>query len=137
MDFVRTRRTRLRKFRFLNRFSRMSRLEKISLLTRVVFFGLIGLVILTIALFIWFGRDLPTPGKLIAAQATSSSGIYDRNGTLLYSVYQNQNRTYVSLSSIPKVSATGNDFSGRQKFLQQSRFFDYRLFKSALNIVLL
>jgi hypothetical protein len=44
-------------------------------------------------LFIWYGRDLPTPGKLIAAQANQSSGIYDRNGVLLYSVYQNQNRT--------------------------------------------
>ncbi len=52
-------------------------------------------------LFLWYGRSLPTPGKLINPPLGQSTRIYDRKGILLYSVYQNQNRTYVSLKDIP------------------------------------
>lgn len=54
-------------------------------------------------LFLWYGRDLPTPGKLIEPDLSQSTRIYDRNGILLYSVYQTQNRTYIKLSEIPKI----------------------------------
>jgi len=94
----------------------------VSRLVKYAFFGLIALIIVMFGLFIWYGRDLPTPGKLIAAQATQSSGIYDRNGTLLYSVYQNQNRMYVNLADIPKyvregtVSVEDRNFYSNQGF---------------------
>ena len=79
----------------------------ISKLLKYSLFGLIGLVILMVLLFIWYGRDLPAPGKLVEAQANQSSGIYDRNGQLLFSVYQNQNRIYVTLDKIPKYLKQG------------------------------
>jgi 1A family penicillin-binding protein len=92
------------------RLSRRSRLKRVnsskvllySKLSRYALFGFIGLVIFTIALFLWYGKDLPTPGKLSDAQLANSTRIYDRNNKLLYSVYQEQNRTYVKLSDIPK-----------------------------------
>lgn len=52
-------------------------------------------------LFLWYGRQLPTPGKLINPPLGQSTRIYDRKGILLYSVYRNQNRTYVNLKDIP------------------------------------
>jgi 1A family penicillin-binding protein len=74
----------------------------VSRITKYVFFGLVALVVLTPILFLWFSRDLPTPGKLVSLNTKNSSGIYDRNGTLLYSVYTDQNRTYVALTNVPK-----------------------------------
>ncbi len=73
-----------------------------SKLSRYALFALIGFVLLTIVLFLWYGRDLPTPGKLVDAQLSNSTRIYDRNGKLLYSVFQEENRTYVKLSDIPQ-----------------------------------
>ena len=46
-------------------------------------------------------KDLPSPGELTARNLEESTKIYDRNGVLLYKIYENQNRTPVSLSRIP------------------------------------
>ncbi len=81
---------------------RGSRIVLFSKLTTYAFYALIGLVILTVVAFIWYSRDLPTPGKLVTAQEAESTRIFDRTGILLYSVYASQNRVYVNLSDIPK-----------------------------------
>ncbi len=83
------------------------KIEIYSRLLKFAFIGLIGLIVFMVFLFIWYGRDLPAPGKLVEAQANGSSGIYDRNGELLYSVYQDQNRIYVKLDKIPKYLQQG------------------------------
>ncbi len=87
--------------------SRLTRYGKIDIftlskLTKYAFFGLIGFIFISIVLFLWYGRDLPTPGKLVNADLEESTRIYDRKGMLLYSVFQNENRTYVKLADIPK-----------------------------------
>jgi penicillin-binding protein 1C len=88
-------------------------------------------------LFVWYGRDLPTPGKLVAAQGNQSSGIYDRNGALLYSVYQNQNRLYVNLNAVPKYIKQGTIAVEDRNFYTNSGFSITGYLRSALNIVLL
>src|SRR5258708_24849271 len=92
---------------FKSRRQRGSKLYRINIfllsnVTRLIFFGLIVAIIGVFGLFLWFSRDLPTPGKLIHANLGQSTRIYDRKGILLYSVYQDQNRTYTSLTHIPK-----------------------------------
>lgn len=91
-DYIRKRRSRLRG-RPLNVFL-------LSSLTRYVFYGLLaGIVLLTI-LFLWYGRDLPTPGKLSASNLAQSTRIMDRKGVVIYDIYNQQNRTYVELKDI-------------------------------------
>lgn len=46
-------------------------------------------------------KDLPSVGKLEYTEIPQSSKIYDRNGKLLFDVFEDQNRTYVALSDIP------------------------------------
>ncbi|MBI2034583.1 MAG: penicillin-binding protein [Candidatus Levybacteria bacterium] len=74
----------------------------LSTFSKLAFFGLIAAVVAIPLLFFWYGRDLPTPGTLVVSKFKDATRIYDRNGELLYSVYQDQNRTYVALSEIPK-----------------------------------
>jgi penicillin-binding protein 1C len=126
-----------RNFSSFKQVSNTPRIVLFSRLAKFAFFGLIGLVIIMIGLFIWYGRDLPTPGKLIAAQSNQSSGIYDRNGTLLYSVYQNQNRTYVSLKDIPKNLQHGTISVEDRNFYTNSGFSITGYLRAALNIVFL
>src|SRR5579872_349918 len=79
-----------------------SRIMLYSRLARLTLFALIIGIVVFVALFIWYGRDLPAPGKLINSSLAQSTRIYDRNGILLYSVYKDENRQYVDLSDIPK-----------------------------------
>lgn len=63
--------------------------------------------IIPLALLIWLFyyfilRDLPSPTKLASNQIPQSSQIFDRNGTLLYSIYGKRNQTFIPLKGIPK-----------------------------------
>src|SRR3989344_7025029 len=71
-------------------------------LSKLAFFATICLIVFIIILFLWYGRDLPTPGKLSASNLSQSTKILDRNGILLYDVFEEENRTYVTLKEIPK-----------------------------------
>lgn len=73
----------------------------VSRLVKYGFFALIALLIFIPIMFLWFSRDLPTPGKLVTSKYSDATRIYDRNGMLLYSVFENENRTYVKLDQIP------------------------------------
>ncbi|HUD44463.1 MAG TPA: transglycosylase domain-containing protein [Patescibacteria group bacterium] len=78
-----------------------------SKVTKYFFFLLLALVIATPLLFLWYSRDLPAPGTLVNAKYSDATHIYDRNGILLYSVYQDENRTYVKLGEISKYLQEG------------------------------
>jgi len=76
-------------------FKRFTKKKRYSVPTSFLF--------LLIALFfIFIFRDIPSPTKLSSLSIPQSTQIFDRNGKLLYSIYANQNRTFVPLSSIPK-----------------------------------
>jgi len=52
--------------------------------------------------FAYFSKDLPSPHKLSTQQQALSTEIYDRNGTSLYNIYGEENRTLVDISDIPE-----------------------------------
>ncbi len=80
----------------------VSRVLLASKVLTIAFYALIAFIVVAIIAFFWYGRDLPTPGKLVNNSLSQSTRIYDKNGILLYSVYESQNRVYVNLPSIPK-----------------------------------
>lgn len=63
---------------------------------------LIGLAFIFGFVF-WFSviRDLPSPKTLLTREQEVSTKIYDRNGILLYKIYEDENRTPVTLSQVP------------------------------------
>ena len=127
-------------FRKLGNFGNLNNTPRIVIISKLAkfgFFGLIGLIFITVILFVWYGRELPAPGKLIAAQANQSSGIYDRNGVLLYSVYQNQNRIYVTLNDIPKYLQEGTISIEDKNFYTNQGFSITGYLRAIRNIVLL
>jgi penicillin-binding protein 1C len=91
-------------------------------MSRYALVALVVGIVLMFFIFLWFSRDLPSPGKLIEAQSDNSTRIYDRNGIPLYSVYENVNRSYVKLDKIPKtlqnatIATEDKDFYKNQGF---------------------
>ena len=68
-------------------------------LLRYVFFAIpLSMIII---FYIVILKDLPSVQKLEYGAITQSSKIYDRNGKLLFDVFEDENRTYVALSDIP------------------------------------
>ncbi len=117
MDYKSSRRiSRHRQSRQRPRFGGRSRIFKF------LFFGLLACFLAVPILFLWFSRDLPEPGKLVASKYKDATKIYDRKGELLYSVYQDENRTYVKLDKIPQtlqratISIEDKDFYSNQGF---------------------
>jgi 1A family penicillin-binding protein len=64
-------------------------------------------IVIPISIYI-FLNSLPNPKQLSERQIPQTTKIYDRNNTLLYQIYANENRTLVPLSTIPQdlVNAT-------------------------------
>ena len=48
------------------------------------------------------GNALPSPDKLVDRSSDQSTQIFDRNGGLLYTIYGDQNREFVSIDKIPE-----------------------------------
>ncbi len=60
-------------------------------------------VLIFFSLFVYYSKDLPRPERFIERQITESTKIYDRSGeVLLYEIYGEEKRTWVSLEKIPE-----------------------------------
>lgn len=73
-----------------------------GLFTTVIFFTLIAGILFTVFSFIIFAKDLPSPNKLTAKDASLSTKIYDRNDKLLYDIYGDKNRALVKWNELPQ-----------------------------------
>ena len=82
-----------------HRFKRSNLIRKLSpkvFILFVIFGAILGLLLIPIL------KDLPSPSNLLSYEIPQTTKIFDRNGTLLYDIYTEQNRTLVKLSDIPK-----------------------------------
>lgn len=105
-------------------------------LARLAFLGLIGIIILSIILFFWYSRDLPTPEKLSASNLSESTKIFDRNGVLLYDIFEEQNRTYVDLSNVAKTAQQATIAIEDKDFYTNEGFSVTGYLRSIRNILL-
>jgi len=75
---------------------------KISLIARFLFFGFILSVFCATLLFFYYVKDFPRPEIFNERQLAQSTKIYDKTGqTLLYEIYGEEKRTWISLEFIP------------------------------------
>ncbi|MBI2025977.1 MAG: transglycosylase domain-containing protein [Candidatus Levybacteria bacterium] len=86
---------KLKKFN-INFIKKLKRLPKIKLI--LLFFALI----LGAIFYFYILKDLPLPTKLSSTLTPQSSEIYDRNGKLLYQIYDQKNQIFIPLASVPK-----------------------------------
>ncbi|MFA6973239.1 MAG: hypothetical protein WC238_00675, partial [Parcubacteria group bacterium] len=59
-------------------------------------------LLLIIGVFIYFAKDLPSPGKLSNRVVVESTKIYDRTGDhLLYDIHGEEKRTQIEFQAMP------------------------------------
>lgn len=61
-----------------------------------VFLGIIGFLVL----FAWYSRELPKPGEVVRREGFSSK-IYDRDGQLLYDLFEEERRNPIKIDQVP------------------------------------
>jgi 1A family penicillin-binding protein len=78
------------------------RRTKIDLMIKLSFLGLLVAAAGSLFLFFYYTKDFPRPEIFTERHLSQSTKIYDRTGeNLLYEVYGEEKRTWVSLESIP------------------------------------
>ncbi|HVA96746.1 MAG TPA: transglycosylase domain-containing protein [Candidatus Acidoferrales bacterium] len=134
MDYKSSRRTRTRRRQSFS--INAKELLTVSTLLKYLFFAFIAFLIIGVGLFFWFSRDLPTPGKLVTSKYKDATRIYDRNHVLLYSVYQDENRTYVGLPEIPKKLQQATISIEDRNFYSNNGFSVTGMLRAVKNMVL-
>ena len=88
----------------------------------LAFLGAVVLgIIAFIAMFAWYSKDLPQPGQVVRREGFSSK-IYDRDGNLLYDLYEEERRNPISIENVPQdlknatVAIEDKDFYEHQGF---------------------
>lgn len=76
--------------------------KKIKKFVKTYTIGVVVFSLFCVLFYVFILKDLPSPTKLGSTALPQSTQIFDRNGTLLYTIHGNRNQTFVPLSQIPK-----------------------------------
>ncbi len=93
-----------RSIRNINRFTRRRKNVNYNklfyMLSKIAFFGLIVFIVGFVAALSYIAYDLPSPEKIVRREGFSTK-ILDRNGEVLYDIYQDQKRVPVKFEDVP------------------------------------
>ena len=84
-------------------YSRNRSLKFISGLSKFVFWSFLAGIVVLVGVIIYFFTQIPSPEDLQSRFVAKSTKIYDRNGELLYDIFQEQNRTPIKMAEVPEV----------------------------------
>lgn len=93
----------LKSFRKQADYSGYKKVKFLSGLSTFILFSIFAFLALMIAVIIFFFTQIPSPEDLQNRSIAAATKIYDKNGELLYDIFQNQNRTPVKLADVPDV----------------------------------
>lgn len=68
-----------------------------------VLVGILASILLVIGVIIFFFTQVPSPENLQSRTIAQATKIYDRDGELLYDIFEDQNRTPIKLKDVPEV----------------------------------
>ena len=77
------------------------RSKKLVKLAKLAFLGVIGIFLASFVIFPLFAFNLPSPDKVVRREGFSTK-ILDRNGKVLYDIFEDERRTPVTLEEVPK-----------------------------------
>lgn len=101
----------------------------------LVFCGLVVLgIIVFLVMFFWFSKDLPQPGEVIRREGYSSK-IYDRNGELLYDLFQEERRQPSRAEEIPAVLKNATVAIEDRDFYKHSGFDFLTIIRIPYNLI--
>ena len=84
----------------VRRSQRVTKSRKLVKLAKLIFFGAVGILLISFLALPLLALNLPSPDKVVRHEGYATQ-ILDRNGETLYNVYVNQRRNPVNLSEVP------------------------------------
>lgn len=114
--------------------SPLSRLRLFSNLSRVMLFAFFGILALLTLVIIVFVTQVPSVEQLQTRNVAASTKIFDKNGELLYDIFQNQNRTPVKLNDVPVVVRQATISIEDKDFYKHSGFSTIGILRSFFNL---
>ncbi len=126
-------------FRRLKRsadYSSASRLKLFLGLSRLATFALIGFFVLVVGVIIFFFTQIPSPDRLTSRSVPQATKIYDRNGELLYDIFQDENRTPVKLAEVPNVVKQATIAIEDKDFYKHQGFSIVGITRSLFNLLI-
>lgn len=84
-------------------YSGLKKVTFLSRLSKLIFWSIVLGILLFVGIIVYFFTQIPSPEDLQSRFVAKSTKIYDRNGELLYDIFQNQNRTPIKLDEVPEV----------------------------------
>src|SRR3989344_3002496 len=109
---------------------------------QLVVYILLGVLALTIfgfiisfAVFAWYAKDLPSPGKL-SESGGNSTVFYDREDKVLYEMYKDKNRVPVALSEISENLQKATIAIEDKNFYKHKGVSETGIIRAAINIAL-
>jgi 1A family penicillin-binding protein len=110
--------------------------RKFSRYSTTILFAILGGILLFIAMLIFFALQVPSPEELTNRDTAAATKIYDRNGELLYDIFENQNRTPIKLAEVPNNVKNATIAIEDKDFYKHSGFSFVGIARSAVELVL-
>lgn len=117
-------------------YSGFKRVTFLSRLSKWIFWSFILGLLTLIGVVIFFFTQIPSPEDLQSRFVPKSTKIYDRNGELLYDIFQNQNRTPVKLENIPDVVKKSTIAIEDKDFYKHGGFDIWGILRSVYRLVI-
>lgn len=126
-------------FRRLRRHADYSNLKRVKILSRLSGFALYGLIagiLLFFGIIIFFFTQIPSPNQLTNRTQSQATKIYDKDGELLYDIFENQNRTPIKLEDIPDVVKQSTIAIEDKDFYKHKGFSVIGYIRSVVNFII-
>jgi membrane peptidoglycan carboxypeptidase len=105
-------------------------------LPKIIIGGIIFGFVLFTAIIVYFFTQVPSPEQLQSRSVSAATKIFDRNGELLYDIFEDQNRTPIKLESVPDVVKKATIAIEDKDFYQHSGFDIVGIGRAAVNLVI-
>jgi len=112
--------------------------KKQKLITSLVIFIIIIITvafIFSLILFAWYSKDLPSPSKL-SKISQASTIFYDRNGKIIYDMFQDKNRIPVKLNDLPDYLKKATIAIEDKNFYKHQGFSQSGIIRAFFNILI-
>ncbi len=113
-----------------------SKIKFFSNLSKITLYGIIFGVLALLGVVVFFFTQIPSPEALTSRDLASATKIYDRQGELLYDIFQDQNRTPVKLVDMPDIVKKATISIEDKDFYKHGGFSVTGIARSAFELVL-
>lgn len=123
-------------FRARREFKSLWKFKLISKLSNTVLFIVLGCLLLFFGAVVYFATQVPSPEELTQRFVAQATKIYDRDGELLYDIYEGQNRTPIKFAEIPEVVKQSTIAIEDKDFYKHSGFSITGILRAAFDSLL-